>query len=102
MPYVNNDDTRIYYEVEGAGPPLVLLHGLSDSLASWRDYGFVAGLASDYRLILIDARGHGRSDKPHDPNAYGHAQRAADVAAVLDDLAIDRAHFLGYSLGGWT
>jgi pimeloyl-ACP methyl ester carboxylesterase len=52
-------------------------------------------------LVLVDARGHGKSDKPHDPEAYPLDNRAADVVAVLDALTIKKAHFWGYSMGGW-
>ena len=65
MPYANNHGIRLHYQVEGAGPPLVLQHGFSDSLESWYEMGYVTPLKQDYRLILIDARGHGASDKPH-------------------------------------
>ena len=102
MPYADNQGTRIYYEVEGEGPPLVLVHGRGSSLEEWRVRGYVDALQSDYRLVLIDARGHGRSDKPHDPQAYRKALWAADIVAVLDDLTIDKAHFMGYSMGGWV
>jgi pimeloyl-ACP methyl ester carboxylesterase len=54
-----------------------------------------------HRLILIDARGHGASDKPHDPDAYELNRRVADVVAVLDALDIAKALFWGYSMGGW-
>jgi pimeloyl-ACP methyl ester carboxylesterase len=60
----------------------------------------VDALRGDYRLILIDARGHGRSDKSHDPAAYDMRLRVGDVVAVLDDLGIDKAHYWGYSMGG--
>lgn len=101
MPYVDNQGVHIYYEVKREGPPLVLVHGFSDSLDSWREYGYTEPLKKEHRLILIDARGHGASDKPHDPEAYGLQQRPADVVAVLDDLDIDLAPYFGYSLGGW-
>jgi pimeloyl-ACP methyl ester carboxylesterase len=100
MPYANNRGIRLHYQVEGEGPPLVLQHGFSDSLESWYEMGYVTPLKQDYRLILIDARGHGASDKPHDPAAYTLQQQAADVVAVLDALAIPTAHFFGYSMGG--
>jgi len=101
MPYANNQGIRIHYEVEGKGPPLVLLHGLGGTLEFWRDLtGYVEALKSDHRLILIDARGHGASDKPHDPEAYRVELMVADVVSVLDDLSISKAHFLGYSMGG--
>jgi pimeloyl-ACP methyl ester carboxylesterase len=101
MPFANNQGVRIHYEVEGKGPPLVLQHGFSDSLQTWYELGYVDGLKSDYRLILVDARGHGASDKPHEPEAYKPASNAADVVSVLTDLDISRAHFFGYSMGGW-
>jgi pimeloyl-ACP methyl ester carboxylesterase len=102
MPYAENRGVRIYYEVEGEGPPLVLVHGFSESLEGWREYGYAEELKKEHRLVLIDARGHGGSGKPHDPEAYGLKHRPADVVAVLDDLGIDRAHYFGYSLGGWV
>ena len=101
MPYADNDGVRIHYRVEGQGPPLVLQHGFSESVVDWYEAGYVDALRSDYRLILIDARGHGASDKPHDPDAYELERRVTDVVAVLDGLAIKKAVFWGYSMGGW-
>ncbi|UCE38755.1 MAG: alpha/beta fold hydrolase, partial [Thermoplasmata archaeon] len=101
MPYVENNGVRIYYEIEGKGPPLVLQHGWSNSLEYWRDFGYIEPLKEDYRLILIDARGHGKSDIPDDPEAYEMDLMAEDVITVLDHLNIGKAHFLGYSSGGW-
>lgn len=102
MPYANNQGIRIHYEVEGQGPPLVLHHGGGTSLEFWRITGYVEPLKNDYQLILIDPRGHGSSDKPHDPEAYKMALRVADVVAVLDDLNVSKAHYCGYSWGGWV
>jgi pimeloyl-ACP methyl ester carboxylesterase len=101
MPFAENQGVRIHYEVEGEGPPLVLQHGFSDSLQTWYELGYVDGLKPDYRLILVDARGHGTSDKPHEPEAYKPEYNAGDVVAILADLQISRAHFFGYSMGGW-
>jgi len=100
MPYAENNGIKIFYEVEGSGSPVVLAHGLSMSSEDWRELGYVDGLINDYKLILVDARGHGRSDKPHDPAAYRQINRAMDHIAVLDDLGLAKAHFLGYSMGG--
>ncbi len=100
MPYAINKGTRLFYEVEGDGEPLVLYHGLTGSGERWRDTGYVAGLSDLYRLVLIDARGHGRSDKPHEPGAYSRSEQAADVVAILDQLAIAAARFWGHSMGG--
>jgi len=100
MPYVDNFGVTIHYHVEGEGPPLLLQHGLTSSLKNWYAYGFVEELSKDYRLILVDARGHGRSDKPHDPGDYDLRLRVNDVLAVMDDLGVEKAHYLGYSMGG--
>ena len=66
MPYTDNGGVRIHYQTEGSGPPLVLQHGFTSSIEGWYEYGYVDVLKRDYQLILIDARGHGASDKPHD------------------------------------
>jgi pimeloyl-ACP methyl ester carboxylesterase len=102
MPYADNGNVRIHYQVEGEGPALVLQHGFTESVVDWYEAGYVEALRPDYRLILIDARGHGASDKPHDPGAYVLNRRVADVVAVLDALDIAKALFWGYSMGGWT
>lgn len=101
MPYVRSGDIRIHYQIEGSGQPLVLQHGFSDSLTSWYDIGYVDPLKHDYMLILIDARGHGDSEKPHDTAAYAMELRVADIVSVMNELRISRAHYFGYSMGGW-
>lgn len=101
MPYARNGDVRIYYEVEGAGPPLLLHHWTFASLDAWRELGYVDDLARDHRLLLMDSRGHGRSDAPHDGAAYQLEPRVADVVAVLNAAGVDRAAFFGFSMGGW-
>jgi pimeloyl-ACP methyl ester carboxylesterase len=100
MPYVNSQDVRIHYQVEGEGPPLVLQHGFTDSLESWYEFGYVDALKPDHTLILVDARGHGQSDKPHDPDAYDLVCFTADIVAVLNALTFPKACFFGYSMGG--
>ena len=101
MPYVRNDGVAIHYRTEGEGVPLVLQHGTTGSWEDWAELGYAQELRHSYRLVLIDARGHGASDKPHDPNAYDLALLAGDVVSVLDDLGIRQAHYFGASLGGW-
>ena len=86
MPYAINSGVRIHYEVEGEGPPLVLHHGLAGCGEDWRDFGLTAVLRRTHRLILIDGRAFGASDKPHDPHAYTVAARVGDVTAVEGDL----------------
>jgi pimeloyl-ACP methyl ester carboxylesterase len=101
MPYATNQGVRIHYRVEGEGPPLVLQHGYTWHMESWSRSGYVETLKSHYRLVLLDARGHGASDKPHDPAAYSLPLKVGDVVAVLDTLEVHAAHFWGYSMGGW-
>jgi len=100
MPYVDSSGVSIHYHVEGDGPPLVLQHGLTSSLQNWYAYGFVEELQKEYRVIMVDARGHGRSGKPHDPKGYDLKLRVNDVLAVMDDLGVSKAHYMGYSMGG--
>jgi pimeloyl-ACP methyl ester carboxylesterase len=100
MAYANHEGVRIYYRVVGDGPPLVLHHGFAQSLKRWFLCGYVQALREHYRLILIDPRGHGGSDKPHDSGMYSFPVLVADVVAVLDELKIDKAAFWGYSHGG--
>lgn len=88
MPNATHGDIRIHYEIEGEGPPFVLHHGSFAYGADWRDLGYVEELRRGNQLILIDARGHGASFKPHDSAAYAMVLRVSDVIAVLDHLQI--------------
>jgi pimeloyl-ACP methyl ester carboxylesterase len=101
MPYASNAGIQIHYEVDGTGPALVLQHGFTQCLKDWGECGYVAALRPKYQVVLIDARGHGDSEKPHDEASYTLNCRATDITAVLDDLGIEKAHFWGYSMGGW-
>lgn len=100
MPVADNAGVPAYYETEGSGPPLVMYHGLTGTGQRWRDCGYVEALRERYTLLLLDARGHGRSGAPHDPALCSRRHRAADVLAVLDAEGIERAAFWGHSLGG--
>ncbi len=100
--YVENGGVRIYYEVHGSGVPILLHHGFTSSAEDWHRFGYVAPLAERFTVVLMDARGHGKSDKPHDPRLYTMDLRTDDVRAVLDALGIERAHYWGYSMGGHT
>jgi pimeloyl-ACP methyl ester carboxylesterase len=98
--YVARDGVHMRYRVRGSGPPLVLLHGFALSgEINWVMPGAVDSLAREFTVIVPDLRGHGASDKPHDPASYG-AHYVDDVVGMLDQLAIRRAHFAGYSMGG--
>jgi len=89
---------RIYYEEHGAGFPLVLAYGIGGNTGMW-DVNLEA-LASRYRLILWDPRGHARSDSPEDPARYSFRRWALDLRDLLDHLRIRRAYVGGLSMGG--
>ena len=99
--YATVAGVKLRYIDVGKGEPIVLLHGGGSSLETWVTSGVVANLSKDFRVIAFDARGHGKSDAPHDPKAYGREQ-ALDVVRLLDALKLKRAHFVGFSLGGST
>jgi pimeloyl-ACP methyl ester carboxylesterase len=99
--FTASDGVRIHWMEAGSGPPVVLLHGYTSCCdASWFADGVAKELARDHRVIGIDARGHGRSEKPHDPAKYDGDRMPRDVMEVLDHLGVGRAHFHGYSMGG--
>ena len=87
---------RIAWERRGAGAPLVLVHGLGYARWGWEP--IVDALAGRFELILLDNRGIGASEAP--PGPYTVAEMASDVAQVMDDAGLARAHLLGTSLGG--
>lgn len=106
MTYARNarDASRVYFEDDnGEGTPVVFLGGFLDPVELVRGAPIAQALrehSEEFRLIYVDHRGHGRSDKPHDPSAYAMPLRVADVVAVLDELGIERAHHVGISWGG--
>ena len=102
MPYVESLGVQVYYQVEGNGPAVVCEHGFTSSLDSFYEAGYVQGLQETHRLLLMDARGHGKSGKPHDTEAYLADKRVGDVLAVMDAEGISRACYFGYSMGGTT
>jgi pimeloyl-ACP methyl ester carboxylesterase len=93
---------RVHYEVSGAGPALVLIHGHPMWGERWRDRGYIAALENRYRLIVPDLLGYGDSDKPRDPTAYGAPNWASDVIKLLDTERVEQAHVWGYSMGAWV
>src|SRR5215472_8215052 len=96
MPYAISRGARIWWEEEGEGEPLLMIMGLSFSLAMWRDLRAI--MARHFRAIVFDNRGVGRSDVPLRPWSMGTMAR--DAAAVLDAAGVDKAHVIGVSMGG--
>jgi pimeloyl-ACP methyl ester carboxylesterase len=104
MPFATKgrDSRRVYFEDDGGdGAPVVFHGGQLDAVADLRESALAHALPnSEFRLVYVDHRGLGTSDKPHDPEAYRMPLRVADAVAVLDQLGIHRAHFIGQSWGG--
>lgn len=97
--FFDSAGVRIHYIEEGQGEPVMLLHGYtSDLKAQWITTGVFQALARNYRVIALDARGHGLSGKPHDPAAYG-PEMGMDIVRLLDHLGLACAHIVGYSMG---
>lgn len=92
----------VWYEAGNPdGVPVLLIHGFASTAhVNWVFPGWVKTLDdAGYRVIALDNRGHGQSDKPHDPEAYRPETMAADAAGLLESLGITSAHVMGYSMG---
>jgi len=102
MPYANNGNIKLHYQVEGSGPPLILAHGFMMDTTCWYDFGYVEQFKSRHTLLILDARGHGKSDKPLEADSYNDKTMAYDVLSVMDKEGIFSSHFMGFSMGGRT
>jgi pimeloyl-ACP methyl ester carboxylesterase len=101
----DSNGVKIRYVTEGQGEPVVLIHGWMGDSSTWgRDWSGNTKLntkgADGFQLIALDCRGHGKSEKPHDPEKYG-PEMAADVVRLLGHLKLEKAHFIGYSSGAF-
>jgi pimeloyl-ACP methyl ester carboxylesterase len=96
MSYAQSRGGRIWWEEEGEGEPLLMIMGLSFSLAMWRDLRAI--MARHFRAILFDNRGVGKSDVPLRP--WSMRTMARDAAAVMDAAGVQSAHVIGVSMGG--
>jgi len=101
--FFDSNGVRIHYVSEGKGEAVVLIHGFTGSAEMWgitspKACAVWSQLVKHYRLIALDCRGHGKSDKPHDVKLYGK-QHVEDVIRLLDHLQIKKAHVVGYSMG---
>lgn len=101
MPSFQSDGLNLAFDVFGDGPPVLCIHGFASSgKVNWIDTGWVEALTgAGYKAITIDNRGHGSSDKPHDPERYYPQDMARDAVSLLDHLGIEKAAVLGYSMG---
>jgi len=97
--YVQSDDAKIYYEVYGEGDPIILLHG--GMFGSPEEYAqLAADLLNEHRIILIATRGHAQSEIGYSLPTY--EKKAEDVKAVMDDMNLAKAGFIGFSDGAYT
>lgn len=101
MPSFKNGDVEIAYLDEGAGEPIVLVHGFASTKeVNWVQPGWVSALSrAARRVVALDNRGHGASSKLYDAAAYHSVAMAGDVRGLLDHLQIERADIMGYSMG---
>jgi pimeloyl-ACP methyl ester carboxylesterase len=95
--FFNSNGVRIRYIVAGNGEPVIFIHGFASNAGMWE--AIVTDLSPTYATIALDCRGHGRSDKPHEPRRYG-IEMVNDVVRLMDHLGIKKAHIAGYSMGG--
>lgn len=100
MPELDRDGVRIWYEVHGRGPAILLSHGYTASTRMW-DPQIGPLTEGGYTVVTWDQRGHGRSDYPPDPAQYAEELAVGDMAAVLDAAGVTRAVIAGLSLGGY-
>ncbi len=95
------DGVQIAYFVEGEGDPVLLIHGFASNVrTNWGDTGWISFLAGHgFRVLALDNRGHGKSQKLYSPEAYSGPLMARDALLLLDHLGIARADVAGYSMG---
>lgn len=96
--FFSSNGVKIRYIMVGKGEPVILVHGFAGNLGMWDP--LIDDLANDYEVIAFDCRGHGKSDKPHDPRQYG-IEMVNDIVRLMDHLQIKKAHIMGYSMGGF-
>jgi len=100
MPFANSKGVRLYYEEAGKGAPIVFVHEFAHGLRSWE--GQLRHFSRRYRCIAFNARGYPPSDVPESASQYSQAIAADDIAGVMGDLGIRRAHIIGCSMGGYA
>jgi pimeloyl-ACP methyl ester carboxylesterase len=97
--FFDSAGVKIHYIVEGHGEPVLLITGFGGSIQNWYALGIIRELSNTFQVIALDPRGHGQSDKPHDPKSYG-MNLVEDPIRLLNHLKIRKAHVVGYSMGG--
>lgn len=101
--FFESNGVKIRYITKGSGVPVVLIHGMTQNIENcWavpiEGGNLIESLSKNHQVIALDCRGHGKSDKPHDSAQYG-TRMVKDVVNLLDYLHIDKAYFIGFSMG---
>ena len=97
---VSEDGIQIAYDVNGSGDPIILLHGGGQTRQEWHNTGYVERLRREFRVIAMDIRGSGDSDKPTESSDYGIGKHCQDILAVANACGIDEFSLWGFSYGG--
>ena len=97
MPSIQVNGADLHYQLSGGGEPLLFIHGLGSSVRDWENQ--IPYFVDRYRVVALDLRGHGRSDKP--PGPYSSELFADDIATLIRSLDIGPVHVVGLSLGGF-
>jgi pimeloyl-ACP methyl ester carboxylesterase len=98
--FTSHDGTKIYYEVQGTGQAVILIHGFVVNSESWKTKALYSDLIKkNYKVITIDLRGNGKSDKPHSTEAYLNDAEAKDIMRLADTLGLEKYSAIGYSRG---
>src|SRR4249920_4197051 len=99
MPYADSNGIQLYYEEAGRGTPIIFVHEFAGDLRSWE--GQIRHFSRRYRCIAFNARGYPPSDVPASPSQYSQAIATDDIASVMRELGVGRAHIIGCSMGGY-
>lgn len=99
LEFTSPDGLTLYYELHGdAGEPLVFVHGYTGDITDWQHQ--LPVFSHTHRILILDNRGHGRSQAPADPAAFTIERMADDVEALVEHVGFERYHLLGHSMGG--
>ncbi|HEY0336099.1 MAG TPA: alpha/beta hydrolase [Burkholderiales bacterium] len=100
MPYASSDGVRLYYEEAGKGTPIIFVHEFADDLHSWEPQ--IRFFSRRYRCIAYNARGYPPSEVPKRPSQYSQVIATDDIANVMRELGVRKAHIIGCSMGGYA